>query len=230
VLTKQHTFASDIAHPHCVWTTGHSHVTAGHGHVIFWVDASAELSYYSSEPLCLVRLLIRTSTVVRFQPKSGFLSASEPVYTSPDIYGDEDLNEYSEQPEGGVQFLDEDSTVVEADAEKQEVNTDTNSETGLEPEARTTAVSVADTHSSLPAKPSSTPNLSYSAQVAKQFSAYQQTPSQERQQRTEIPLPPNPRTNSSRSSYVVPITGPPVTTTSGGTVFGKKPSEMHDAG
>lgn len=40
----------------------------------------------------------------------------------------------------------------------------------------------------LPAKPATTEasGLSYSAQVAKQFSAYQQTPSQERQQRTTL--------------------------------------------
>ncbi|KIK29351.1 hypothetical protein PISMIDRAFT_89947 [Pisolithus microcarpus 441] len=45
---------------------------------------------------------------------------------------------------------------------------------------------------SLPAKPSSTSDpsgLSYSAQVAKQFSAYQQTPSQERQQRHALAAP-----------------------------------------
>ncbi|KAI6147918.1 hnRNP A1-gamma isoform [Pisolithus tinctorius] len=45
---------------------------------------------------------------------------------------------------------------------------------------------------SLPAKPSSTSDsasLSYSAQVAKQFSAYHQTPSQERQQRPALPVP-----------------------------------------
>ncbi|KAF9219340.1 hypothetical protein BS17DRAFT_654703, partial [Gyrodon lividus] len=43
---------------------------------------------------------------------------------------------------------------------------------------------------SLPAKPAVTESpglLSYSAQVAKQFSAYQQTPSQERQQRSAFP-------------------------------------------
>lgn len=42
----------------------------------------------------------------------------------------------------------------------------------------------------LPAKfaANESPGLSYSAQVAKQFSAYQQTPSQERQQRTALPM------------------------------------------
>lgn len=41
----------------------------------------------------------------------------------------------------------------------------------------------------LPAKPATAESsgLSYSAQVAKQFSAYQQTPSQERQQRAALP-------------------------------------------
>ncbi|KAG6370719.1 hypothetical protein JVT61DRAFT_11105 [Boletus reticuloceps] len=46
----------------------------------------------------------------------------------------------------------------------------------------------------LPAKPATPESLglSYSAQVAKQFSAYQQTPSQERQQRTALPPIPQP--------------------------------------
>ncbi|KAF8840319.1 hypothetical protein BDN67DRAFT_1011582 [Paxillus ammoniavirescens] len=45
---------------------------------------------------------------------------------------------------------------------------------------------------SLPAKPAAAESLglSYSAQVAKQFSAYQQTPSQERQQRSAFPANP----------------------------------------
>lgn len=60
-----------------------------------------------------------------------------------------------------------------------------------------------DTHS-LPAKPGTTAaevsaeqsQMSYSAQIARQFSAYHQTPSQERQQRTEIPLPNNPNAHT----------------------------------
>ncbi|KAF8130373.1 hypothetical protein EV363DRAFT_1450751 [Boletus edulis] len=46
----------------------------------------------------------------------------------------------------------------------------------------------------LPAKPATPESLglSYSAQVAKQFSAYQQTPSQERQQRSALPPIPQP--------------------------------------
>lgn len=53
-------------------------------------------------------------------------------------------------------------------------------------------------------------NLSYSAQIAQQFSSYKQTPSQERQQRALG-------------------NGGTATPTPDG-VFGKKPSEMHDAG
>lgn len=76
----------------------------------------------------------------------------------------------------------------------------------------------------LPPKPSpqtsSTPSsnsLSYSAQIAQQFSSYQQTPSQERQQVMKRAAPP------------VQQMIPPSTPTEDG-IFGKKPSEMHDAG
>jgi len=65
-----------------------------------------------------------------------------------------------------------------------------------------------DTHS-LPAKPGTSTEasaeqsqMSYSAQIARQFSAYHQTPSQERQQRTEIPLPTNPNAHASIGSAV----------------------------
>lgn len=40
--------------------------------------------------------------------------------------------------------------------------------------------------SSLPAKPTTAGELSYSAQIAQQFSAYKQTPAQERQQRPAL--------------------------------------------
>ncbi|KAH6904540.1 hnRNP A1-gamma isoform [Coprinopsis sp. MPI-PUGE-AT-0042] len=55
-------------------------------------------------------------------------------------------------------------------------------------------------------------NLSYSAQIAQQFSSYKQTPSQERQQRAALGG------------------GSGVATPTPDGVFGKKPSEMHDAG
>lgn len=95
-----------------------------------------------------------------------------------------------------------------------------------------------DTHS-LPAKPSTTSaeasteqsQMSYSAQIARQFSAYHQTPSQERQQRAEIPLPNNPNAHVSAGSA-----GPTAITThessaphvSSGRVV--RPSEMKEEG
>lgn len=90
-----------------------------------------------------------------------------------------------------------------------------------------------DVHSSLPPKPISphSANLSYSAQIAQQFSAYQQTPSQERQQRATIPLPQNPRplaVTSTGTSAIATHEGP--TNLGSDSIFGKKPSEMHDAG
>ncbi|KAK0213471.1 hypothetical protein IW262DRAFT_1409470 [Armillaria fumosa] len=68
----------------------------------------------------------------------------------------------------------------------------------------TTATTADESSSSLPAKPSG--SMSYSAQIAQQFSTYQQTPSQERQP------------------------GPSSIPTMTDSIFGKKPSEMHDAG
>jgi hypothetical protein len=85
-------------------------------------------------------------------------------------------------------------------------------------------VGASDALHSLPPKPPS-PNsgsLSYSAQIAQQFSAYQQTPSQERQQRTESLLSKRPSTFTTNEG--------PSSAGSLDTVFGKKPSEMHDAG
>ncbi|KAK7061327.1 hypothetical protein R3P38DRAFT_2828878 [Favolaschia claudopus] len=73
---------------------------------------------------------------------------------------------------------------------------------------------------------SSSNSLSYSAQIAQQFSAYQQTPSQERQQR--------PEPSRIQSTSAIPTHASSIPTysisTSEDTVFGKKPSEMHDAG
>lgn len=84
-----------------------------------------------------------------------------------------------------------------------------------------------ETVHSLPRKPVPQPNsLSYSAQIAQQFSAYQQTPSQERQQRTEQPLSFH-KTGMSTATATTQEASP-----SGSTdcAFGKKPSEMHDTG
>ncbi|KAF9255856.1 hypothetical protein L218DRAFT_1008086 [Marasmius fiardii PR-910] len=69
--------------------------------------------------------------------------------------------------------------------------------------------------------------LSYSAQIAQQFSAYQQTPSQERQQRSAS-------STSTASTNGVTIGTAPIATldssNNGEVVYGKKPSEMHDHG
>ncbi|KAA1474065.1 hypothetical protein DENSPDRAFT_311368 [Dentipellis sp. KUC8613] len=72
----------------------------------------------------------------------------------------------------------------------------------------------------LPPKPSTSgegPNMSYSAQVAQQFSAYRQTPSQERQQRLDARMSqtlPSDRTSQIPSNADRPI----------------RPSEMKDEG
>ena len=74
---------------------------------------------------------------------------------------------------------------------------------------QTFSASASKTDAHLPAKPGPTSNsseqMSYSAQIARQFSAYHQTPSQERQQRSEIPLPanPNPHAVSSLGSSAI---------------------------
>ncbi|KAF9472827.1 RNA-binding domain-containing protein [Pholiota conissans] len=139
-----------------------------------------------------------------------------------DIYGDDDENEFQGTEEEPQEEYDELADVRPIADEP----------------SPSLATKVEETLSSstlpqgLPPKPSPATNstLSYSAQIAKQFSAYQQTPSQERQQRREIPLPPNPRATAGRAGFgaLVEKLGPPGTSTD--TVFGKKPSEMHDAG
>lgn len=77
--------------------------------------------------------------------------------------------------------------------------------------------------------------MSYSAHVAKQFSAYKQTPSQERQQRADVGmLSSNSSSNATRNMVGHVAAGSfsnkGNVSALGDTVFGKKPSEMHDAG
>jgi hypothetical protein len=76
----------------------------------------------------------------------------------------------------------------------------------------------------LPAKPATTDasGLSYSAQVAKQFSAYQQTPSQERQQRIALPTSPQ-----AGPSAIATHEGPADRNAQGRPI---RPSEMKDEG
>lgn len=130
---------------------------------------------------------------------------------SPDIYGDEETD-----------FAEE---TLEQEAISEEAEVDAQASTSAIEVYESTGTSNQDTYRSLPAKPTgpSGAQLSYSAQIAKQFSAYQQTPSQERQQQQ------NPRFVHGR-----PLTAPSeyktVPGSSTDTVFGKKPSEMHDSG
>ena len=145
-----------------------------------------------------------------------------------DIYGDDEENEY----EGGA----EDPSIDAQDTEDVKFELSTSS-SSVPPKPDdlpqpTHPTLPPDAHRGLPPKPAVAPpassSLSYSAQVAKQFSVYQQTPSQERQQRKEIPLPPNPRANA--NARPVGEARPAASANPGDTVFGKKPSEMHDAG
>ncbi|KAG6900214.1 hypothetical protein C0993_001479 [Termitomyces sp. T159_Od127] len=133
-----------------------------------------------------------------------------------DIYGDDELTDFPAETSADAD-LDE---AEEASAEKAP------SPTTVQPPKKPQ-----DGRSSLPPKPATPNSLSYSAQIAQQFSAYQQTPSQERQQRTTIPLPDNPRTTGAAAA-VSSISTSPIATheTSNDSVFGKKPSEMHDSG
>lgn len=147
-----------------------------------------------------------------------------------DIYGDE-YNEYA-VPVQDADLQEQDKTQEETQPEESK---ESSPEHDVQSSKNTPFVGQ-DVHRSLPAKPSAqstqAAQLSYSAQIAKQFSVYQQTPSQERQQRTEIPLPRNPR--DSRTTNPIPTvttsadSGQSASDPDG--VFGKKPSEMHDAG
>lgn len=165
-----------------------------------------------------------------FRPVWRYASSSWPCreyppYFSPfvDIY--EEVEDIDNSP------IEQEAKEASEDAEQYQIDIDEDSPP-LEDEIATP--SHQEWSSSLPSKPASldpSPQLSYSAQVAKQFSAYQQTPSQERQQRREIPLPPNPRASARMNSFTSSGSEAAKTyVTSGGTVFGKKPSEMHDHG
>ncbi|KAF5391996.1 hypothetical protein D9757_003362 [Collybiopsis confluens] len=147
---------------------------------------------------------------------------SKPTTLDSDIYGDiygDDDNDF-----GFVEPVIEEETaamtITTAPAAKSE---DKPSELASSP----VTTSKNELPSSLPAKPStsssqtSASSLSYSAQIAQQFSTYQQTPSQERQQR---------HSNLSAPLKTSPIAIVDSSGSDSDTVFGKKPSEMHDAG
>lgn len=138
-----------------------------------------------------------------------------------DIYGDAD--DFTEDVPSEIQELEE------AVPDVQELL-----EPDVAPASDSKSLVLQANTQSLPAKPPGAPmtNTSYSAHVAKQFSAYQQTPSQERQQRMDggaISL--NPHINATRNllgDSSSSLKG--AVLTPGDTVFGKKPSEMHDTG
>ncbi|KAF9529030.1 hypothetical protein CPB83DRAFT_812785 [Crepidotus variabilis] len=138
-----------------------------------------------------------------------------------DIYG-EDANEFIEVPDEPEHLQAEalQQAFVPAPAA---VGTELGSKAVIRPPAST------DLPPSLPTKPTvnsvsnQSANTSYSAQVARQFSTYSQTSSQER-------LLNGSRTSTARMNYAIPTVDSSGVSASGDTVFGLKPSEMHDAG
>jgi hypothetical protein len=148
-----------------------------------------------------------------------------------DIYGDAD--DFSEVVTSELQELQE--TVLDVLPELSE-----SVESTVASASDSKPILPQSTTNSLPAKPmiATASNLSYSAHVAKQFSAYRQTPSQERQQRMDggALSSSKPRINAPRNA-AGPVGDASSSMKAGGavpalddTVFGKKPSEMHDAG
>ncbi|GLB44646.1 putative RNA recognition motif containing protein [Lyophyllum shimeji] len=131
-----------------------------------------------------------------------------------DIYGDDE----TDYPQAETEDTADAEPATEATEAPPSPATETAAQSSKPPPASQ------DATRSLPPKPMSPNSLSYSAQIAQQFSAYQQTPSQERQQRAEIPLPQNPRTAAGAAATST------MTDKSTDSVFGKKPSEMHDSG
>jgi hypothetical protein len=121
------------------------------------------------------------------------------------LYGEDDnefivpLQDGEDQPEE----TEQETPLIDKDQDKSTTKSETSS-----PQPSLVPAGKADAHS-LPAKPEATSTsaeqMSYSAQIARQFSTYNQTPSQERQQRTEIPLPANPGAPSSVAPSAIAI-------------------------
>ena len=135
-----------------------------------------------------------------------------------DIYGDDDTEYQSPQQEDAGDGPQPDEDFLENPPSP-------TSESGAP--VKTSPSTSQETVHSLPPKPVPQPSsLSYSAQIAQQFSAYQQTPSQERQQRIEPHLPSHLKTGMSTAT----VTTQASPSGSMDCAFGKKPSEMHDTG
>lgn len=141
-----------------------------------------------------------------------------------DIYGDDDAQDYTvattEQPEANGEDAPATDDAEEVDSVYGEPK---------EPEPQPEKTAVKKEPSSLPAKPipAGSNSLSYSAQIAQQFSAThrQSTPSQQHHQQ-----PTRPDLQTHKSTSVIAIVDSTAGHSSDGTVYGKKPSEMHDAG
>lgn len=146
------------------------------------------------------------------------------------MYGEDD-NEFAVPLQDGE---DEHEAYEETLQDDQLGDQPATNKTEMQPTA-SNSIGKSDAHS-LPAKPGSAADqaasqLSYSAQIARQFSGYNQTPSQERQQRAEIPLPPNPNAHAASANA-----GPSAIATHEGAIGHQvqdrpvRPSEMKDEG
>ena len=144
------------------------------------------------------KLTILTSTTVSPFASHSWFTKSQPV----DLYGEDD-NEFVVPLQDGEDEPEETHQEELVDSKTEDKSTTAKSESSSPQTSPVSAGNKADAHS-LPAKPgptsTSAEQMSYSAQIARQFSAYHQTPSQERQQRTEIPLPANPNPNAAPAS------------------------------
>ncbi|KAI4517559.1 hypothetical protein K523DRAFT_253879 [Schizophyllum commune Tattone D] len=143
-----------------------------------------------------------------------------------DIYGDDDAQDYAPANSEQHDTADRDAQAGEDADDVDSVYGDTK-----EPEPQQDKPAAKkDPVSSLPAKPSSASanSLSYSAQIAQQFSAThrQSTPSQQQHQQQHT----RQEGQSNKTTNAIATVDSTATNSSDGTVYGKKPSEMHDAG
>lgn len=137
------------------------------------------------------------------------------------MYGEDD-NEFAVPLQDGAEETYEDTAANEEEEEEIEIQTETL-------DSKTTNKS--DSHA-LPAKPGTqtADQLSYSAQIAQQFQSYNQTPSQERQQRAAIPLPANPKMQQPAGTSAIATHDTTATARGVGQDRPVRPSEMKDEG
>jgi hypothetical protein len=168
-----------------------------------------------------------TSTTVSPFASHSWFTKSQPV----DLYGEDD-NEFVVPLQEGEDEPEETHQEELVDGKPEDKSTTAKSESSS-PQASPVSPGKADAHT-LPAKPGPTSTtaeqMSYSAQIARQFSAYHQTPSQERQQRTEIPLPANPNPNAAPASAGPSAIATHETATRANPDRPIRPSEMKDEG